>query len=293
MEFFLFLPQMRVTFDKLTATAKAAEAAGFAGMVGMDHIEAPRGIGQSTFESTAVNMWIAAQTQKLKVGSLVTCDAFRHPALLAHQAVSIDHASNGRFELGIGWGSWDADFQKFGVSPYTPRERVARLKETLEVLKALWSGESVDYQGEYHTLRGAQLAPKPINKIPILIGGSGPKTLALVREHADWWNLDVRYRDKMEGGGFEDLRAQIGKARISLQIQIAYVGAESARAAVAETSAKRFGRKTPVVGNGAELAAHFSKLKAQGVERVYAWFTDFASPETLAGFGEQVIKPLA
>lgn len=159
-------------------------------------------------------------------------------------------------------------------------------------MKALWSGESVDYQGEYHTLRAAQLAPKPVSKIPILIGGSGPKTLALVREHADWWNLDVRYRDKMQGGAFDDLRAQIGKARISLQIQIAYVGNESARAAVAETSAKRFGRKTPVVGNGAELVDHFAKLQAQGVERAYVWFTDFATPETLAGFSRDVIAKL-
>jgi alkanesulfonate monooxygenase SsuD/methylene tetrahydromethanopterin reductase-like flavin-dependent oxidoreductase (luciferase family) len=289
MEFVLYLPQVKTTFDRLVTTARAAEAAGFVGMAGMDHIEAPGAVGQPTFETTTVNTWIAARTSRLMVSSLITCDAFRHPAMLAHHAVTLDAASNGRFELGIGWGSWTPDFEKFGVDPDQPRDRVARLGETLEVLKLLWSGEVVDYDGRFHKLRGAQMMPKPIDRIPILIGGSGPKTLALVRQHADWWNLDTRYKDKFEGQAFEDLRAQIGSARISVQQKVAYVAPGTVREEVAEKSKRRFGRTAPKLGTGPELIDYFSELAERGVERVYAWFSDLAPPRLLEAFGEEVI----
>jgi alkanesulfonate monooxygenase SsuD/methylene tetrahydromethanopterin reductase-like flavin-dependent oxidoreductase (luciferase family) len=289
MEFVLYLPQVKTTFDRLVTTARAAEAAGFVGMAGMDHIEAPGAVGQPTFETTTVNTWIAARTSRLMVSSLITCDAFRHPAMLAHHAVTLDAASNGRFELGIGWGSWTPDFEKFGVDPDQPRDRVARLGETLEVLKLLWSGEVVDYDGRFHKLRGAQMTPKPIDRIPILIGGSGPKTLALVRQHADWWNLDTRYKDKFEGQAFEDLRAQIGSARISVQQKVAYVAPGTVREEVAEKSKRRFGRTAPRLGTGPELIDYFSELAERGVERVYAWFSDLAPPRLLEAFGEEVI----
>jgi alkanesulfonate monooxygenase SsuD/methylene tetrahydromethanopterin reductase-like flavin-dependent oxidoreductase (luciferase family) len=293
MEFFLYLPQIRTTFDRLVTTALVAEQAGFAGMSGMDHVEAPGSVGQPNFESATVNTWIAARTTRLKVGSLITCDAFRHPVMLAHHAVSLDHASGGRFELGIGWGSWAPDFDKFGIEPDQPRDRVARLGETLEVVKVLWSGESVDYDGRFHKLRGAVLAPRPLGKIPILIGGSGPKTLALVRQHADWWNLDTRYHDKLHGPAFEDLRAQIGSARISIQQKVGYVAPGMVRDEVAEKCRRRFGRTVPRLGTGPELVDYFNELADRGIERVYAWFSDLSSPATLAGFGEEVISRLA
>jgi alkanesulfonate monooxygenase SsuD/methylene tetrahydromethanopterin reductase-like flavin-dependent oxidoreductase (luciferase family) len=292
MEFFLFVPQIRTTFERLVSTALAAEQAGFAGMVGMDHIEAPGAIGQPTFETTTVNTWIAARTSRLKVGSLITCDAFRHPAMLAHHAITLDHASGGRFELGIGWGSWAPDFEKFGIEPDQPRDRVARLGETLEVIKALWSGESVDFDGRFHKLRGAVLAPKPLGRIPILIGGSGPKTLALVRQHADWWNLDTRYNDRFHGPEFDDLRAQIGSARISVQQKVGHVPAGAAHEEVAEKAKRRFGRKGVRLGSGPELTDYFAELAGRGVERVYAWLSDYSAPDALEQFGSEVIAPL-
>lgn len=292
MEFFLFLPAIRLPFERLVATARHAEAAGFTGMVGMDHMVPPAAETQPMYEAMTVNTWLAAHTERLKVGSLVLCDALRHPAMLARQAVSIDHASGGRFELGIGWGSYQPDFDSFGVAPTTARERVARLRETLAVIKALWAGETVNYHGEFHRLSGAAQAPGPLTKIPIVIGGAGPKTLAIVRDHADWWNLDVRHRNKFSGAQFEELCAQIGTARVSLQVMVAYVPSEDQRNEIAETARRRFAFSQPEVGNGSELLEYFSGLQAQGVERVYLWFCDFAQPETLAGFGESVIDPL-
>jgi alkanesulfonate monooxygenase SsuD/methylene tetrahydromethanopterin reductase-like flavin-dependent oxidoreductase (luciferase family) len=293
MQFFLYLPQIRLSFERLTATARAAEAAGFAGMSGMDHLTPPGAETQPMYDAMVANTWIAAHTRTLKVSSLVLCDAFRHPAVLAREAVSLDHASGGRFELGIGWGSVAAEFTAFGVEPATPRERVARLRETLEVLRALWAGETITYQGAHHRLENAFQAPRPLSRIPIVVGGVGPKTLALVAEFADWCNLDTRYAGRLDTAQGQDFRARIGPARISIQQMIAYVPPGGDRQAIGDLAMRRFGAMNPLVASGPELVDHFARLAERGVERVYAWFCDFAPPETLAGFGATVVGKIA
>jgi alkanesulfonate monooxygenase SsuD/methylene tetrahydromethanopterin reductase-like flavin-dependent oxidoreductase (luciferase family) len=190
-EIHLYLPQMRLSFEELEVHAKNAEAAGFAGMAFMDHFAPPMAEIQPMFEALVTATWLAARTERLRMGHLVLCDAFRHPAVLAKQVASIDHASGGRFELGMGWGSVPAEFDTFGVDEQSPGARIRRLDETLQVLRALWSGDSVDFDGEFHHLRGAMQQPAPLGRIPIVIGGTGKKTLELVARHADWWNLQI------------------------------------------------------------------------------------------------------
>jgi alkanesulfonate monooxygenase SsuD/methylene tetrahydromethanopterin reductase-like flavin-dependent oxidoreductase (luciferase family) len=285
--FHLFLPQMRMTLDQLVEWARAAEAAGFEGIAGMDHLAPPGAEDQPMYEAMVTNTWLAAHTSTITLSTLVLCDAFRHPAMLAREAVSIDHASGGRYELGLGWGSVPLEFEVFGTGSTEPRQRVARMKETLEVLHALWAGERITYDGEFHHLEDAFQSPGPLHRIPIVIGGSGPKTMALVAKHADWWNLHTGLVGKVA-----ELRPQAGKARVSVQQMVAFVPSEDRRAEVAALAAKRFGPST-VVGDANELVDHYGRLAEQGVERVYAWFTDFAPPETLAAFGETVIPQLA
>jgi len=287
MEFNLFLPQMRLSFDDLVGRAQAAEAAGFVGIAGMDHLTPPQAEDQPMYEAIVTSAWLAAHTERIKVGSLVLCDAFRLPAVLARQAVSIDHASGGRFELGIGWGSVRDEFISFGVGSGEPRDRAERLRETLEVVRALWAGEAVDYDGRYHQLQGARQEPRPVGHIPIVIGGIGPKTLALVRDFADWWNVNVAFLPRVD-----ELRPQVGDARVSIQQMVALVGPGDDREAIAALAKRRFGFARPVVGSGPELVEHYGGLAERGIERVYTWFCDFAAPETLAQFGEQVIAPV-
>jgi alkanesulfonate monooxygenase SsuD/methylene tetrahydromethanopterin reductase-like flavin-dependent oxidoreductase (luciferase family) len=287
MEFNLFLPQMRLSFHDLVARAQAAEAAGFVGITGMDHLVPPLADDQPMFEAIVTSAWLAAHTERIGVGSLVLCDAFRHPAVLARQAVSIDHASGGRYELGIGWGSVPEEFATFGIGPAEPRERVARLRETLEVLRALWAGEVVDYDGSYFQLRSARQEPLPTGRIPILIGGVGPKTLALVREFADWWNVHVGDVHRIE-----ELRPAVGDARVSIQQTVALVGRHRDRDSVIALAKRRFGWSRPVIGSAPELVDRYGELAERGVERVYTWFCDFAPPETLAEFGAEVIPHL-
>jgi alkanesulfonate monooxygenase SsuD/methylene tetrahydromethanopterin reductase-like flavin-dependent oxidoreductase (luciferase family) len=284
MEFNLFLPQMRMSFEQLVARARAGESAGFVGVTGMDHLVPPMAADQPMYEAIVTTTWLAAHTERIRVGSLVLCDAFRHPAVLARQAVSIDHASGGRFELGIGWGSVPDEFTTFGVGSVAPRDRVERFRETLEVLRALWAGETIDYDGEFHHLQSAEQRPLPLAPIPIVIGGVGRKTLALVREYADWWNVHIGQINRIE-----ELREHAGDARVSIQQMVALVPRGGDRDEITATAKRRFGYSQPAIGTAAELVEHYQKLEQRGIERVYTWFCDFAQPETLAEFGADVI----
>jgi len=285
-EFWLYLPQMRLGMHDIVERAQTAEMAGFAGMAGMDHLAPPGAEASPMFDAMVTNAWVAAHTQRLQVGSLVLCDSFRHPAVLAREAVTIDQASGGRFELGIGWGSVPDELKRFGIGPIGAATRVARLKESLEIMTALWRGERVDYEGEHFTLCGAQQQPGPLERIPILIGGGGRKTMELVATYADWWNVHISILDR-----FDEMRERAGDARCSLQVQIAFVHPHSDRDEVDATARRRFWGNH-VLGTAPELVDYFGTLAERGVERVYAWFTDFAPGETLREFGQQVIAPL-
>ena len=287
-QFHVFLPQMRMDFDAMVARAVTAEDAGFYGLALMDHLAPPLAESQDMWEAMTMAAWLLARTETLNVSHLVLCDSFRHPAVLARQATSLDHASGGRFELGIGWGSVPAEFESFGIGSTAAKARVGRLSETLDVLKALWTGEPVDYQGEYFSLIGAVQRPVPTKPIPLIIGGAGPRTLELVAAHADWWNLPIYGVNRLE-----ELRPQAGSARLSIQLMVAYVDDEERRDEITALAVKRFGHMMEgdqvVIGNAGELIEHFSRLQQIGVERFYIWFADFAALPTLTAFGRDVI----
>jgi alkanesulfonate monooxygenase SsuD/methylene tetrahydromethanopterin reductase-like flavin-dependent oxidoreductase (luciferase family) len=286
--FHLFLPQMRMSHEAIVERARAAETAGFEGIAFMDHLAPPLAVEHDMWEAMHIAGWVLAHTTDLVVSHLVLCDSLRHPAVLARQVTSLDHASGGRFELGIGWGSVPAELGTFGVGSMEAPVRVGRLAESLAILRGLWSGEPVDHEGEHFTLAAAQQRPVPTRPIPITIGGVGKRTLALVREHADWWNVPVHRL-----GDLDRLRERAGDARVSVQVPVALLGDESERSAVTETVARRFGPRPMggrlVVGTAPELAEHFAAERARGVERFYLWFiADFAPVETLQGFAEVI-----
>lgn len=285
--FQLFLPQMRMTHEAIVERALAAESAGFEGIAFMDHLAPPLALEHDMWEAMSIAGWVLAKTTTLKAGHLVLCDSFRHPSVLARQATSLDRASGGRFELGIGWGSVADEFTAFGIGATEPSYRVARLAESLEIITRLWSGEAFDYAGEHFTLTGAQQRPVPTSPIPITIGGSGKRTLGLVARYADWWNLPIYGLDRLE-----ELRDQAGDVRVSMQTVVALIADESQRDEVTEVAKRRF-RGSPmgrnlVVGNADELAAYYAGLASRGVERFYVWFTDFAPASTLTEFGRVI-----
>ncbi|HWX98437.1 MAG TPA: LLM class flavin-dependent oxidoreductase [Mycobacterium sp.] len=278
-EWYLFLPQVRLSAADITERAGHAEASGFDGMAFIDHLEAPGLPGENIWEAMAIATWVAANTERLRIGHLVLCNAFRHPAVLAKQAVTLSDASEGRFDLGLGSGSWPAEFTRFDVGQQDPVARVEQLGRHLALIRQYW-GDSADEAG-------AVQLPKRSHPIPLVLGGSGRRMMELVRNYADWWNLQANHIDRLP-----KLAPDAGSARVSVQQMIGFVRSGSDPNTVREVSTRRFGNLGSglVCGNADELIGHFAGLAAQRVERFYVWFADFAAPDSLHEFGESVIK---
>jgi alkanesulfonate monooxygenase SsuD/methylene tetrahydromethanopterin reductase-like flavin-dependent oxidoreductase (luciferase family) len=282
-EWYLFLPQVRLSVGDITERARHAEASGFDGMAFIDHLEAPGLPGESIWEAMAVATWVAAKTERLRIGHLVLCDAFRHPAVLAKQAVTLSEASDGRFDLGLGSGSWPPEFTRFDVGQQDPVARVQQLGRHLGQIRQYWGDGTEEASDE----DGAVQLPKRNHPIPLVLGGSGPRMMELVRNYADWWNLQANHLDRLP-----KLAPAAGSARTSVQQMIGFVRSGADPDTVREVSTRRFGNLGSglICGDADELTQHFAGLAAQRVERFYVWFADFANPESLHEFGETVIK---
>ena len=274
-EWHLYIPQSRMGIDDLVLRARTAEASGFDGVAFLDHLETPMAPDSPIWEAMTIATWVAARTERLRIGHLVLCDPFRSPAVLAKQAVTLAEASGGRFDLGLGSGSMPDELAKFGFGTATGKERVAALEQTLIALKHYWDGDD-----------GAQ-QPRPSQPIPVLLGGRGPRMLELVRRHADWWNLPATYVDELP-----KLLPAIGTARASVQQMVGFIGKNADAEAVTDKSRRRWGHLGPglVCGRADELIDYFGRLRDQGAQRFYVWFADFGAPESIAEFGESVIR---
>lgn len=276
-EWFLFLPQSRLGIGDIVARARTAEASGFHGVAFIDHLQTPMAPDAPIWEAMTIATWVAAHTERLRIGHLVLCDAFRHPAVLAKQAVTLAEASGGRFELGLGSGSMPGELARFGLGAPTAGQRVTALEQTVTALRRYWAG------GE-----DAQLPP-PSHPIPLLLAGTGPRMLELVARHADWWNLPATHVDALP-----ELLGKIGAARASVQQMVGFVADGADAEAVIDKARRRFGQLGPglICGRAEELIEYFAGLHRQGAQRFYVWFSDFAAPETVAEFGKQVISAL-
>ncbi|HMP42863.1 MAG TPA: TIGR03560 family F420-dependent LLM class oxidoreductase [Roseiflexaceae bacterium] len=179
------------------------------------------------FEGWTLLTAFAAQTRRIRVGLMVAGNTYRHPAVLAHIAATLDIIANGRLDIGIGAG-WNVyEHESMGLELYQPGERIRRLGEACEIMKRPFTEPVVDFAGRYYQLKQARLEPKPIQKPypPFVIGGSGEKlTLRVTARYADVWNF--------AGGTPDDFRrkvsilhehcAAVGRnpADIALSIQI-------------------------------------------------------------------------
>ena len=134
---------------------------------------------------------MAALTTRLRLGVMVTGNGYRHPAVLANMAATVDIVSNGRLDFGIGAGWFQREYDAYGI-PFPPAaDRIRALGEACQVIKLLWTQETSDFDGRYYTLKEARCEPKPVQKPypPITIGGQGEQlTLRVVARHADIYN---------------------------------------------------------------------------------------------------------
>ena len=192
MRFGLDVAQQRMTWDELVRRVRLAEDLGFDGVGGFDHFEPMYGEGPGeTFEGMTTLAGLAGVTSRIRLGLLVTGVTYRHPSVLAAQALTVDHASHGRLELALGAAWFDKEHKELGI-PFPPaRERFDVLEDALEILTRLYTGEVVSYDGRRTSLEHAQMRPLPVQRPhpPIWIGGTGPRrTLPLVARYADVWH---------------------------------------------------------------------------------------------------------
>jgi F420-dependent oxidoreductase-like protein len=182
---------------RTTEVARQAEKLGFESIWLFDHFHTvPRPTDEITFESFTTLSALAALTERVRLGHIVICTAFRNPALTAKMISTMDSISGGRMELGIGAGWKRDEWLAYGYGFPETKERLERLGDDLEVIGRMLAGDKHDhatYEGHYAQVRGAINVPKPIQqpRVPIMVGGNGPNvTWRLAARHADELNLD-------------------------------------------------------------------------------------------------------
>ncbi|MGW4797771.1 TIGR03621 family F420-dependent LLM class oxidoreductase [Nonomuraea sp. NPDC004297] len=194
--------------------ARRLEGAGFDVLLTPDHLVGPR------FAPIAALTAAACATTRLRVGTLVFANDFRHPAVLAKEAATLDVLSGGRLEVGIGTGWMAGDYGGAGLALDPPGVRIERLREALAVLNGLWGEEPFGFEGRHYRISGLDQRPKPLQRPrpPLVLGAGGPRMLRLAAEQADVVNIGTRVRPDGSGpdardGGLRSLLAKLAAVR--------------------------------------------------------------------------------
>ncbi len=196
-KFGVTLPQFGATWPEVKELALLADEAGFDSVWVADHF---LGVGSDDpLEAWTEMAAVAAITRRVEIGSLVLCNSYRPPALLAKMAATLDQIADGRLILGYGAGWFVMEYEAYGYEYPPVGTRLTQLEEGLQVLKAMWTEEQPTFHGRYYRIDNARCLPRPVRRPhpPILIGGGGEKVLLrLVARHADIWNnLGMAHRE--------------------------------------------------------------------------------------------------
>lgn len=166
------------------------ETLGFDSVWDCDHFVQPSRPDGPYLESWTLLAALAARTERIRLGVLVSCNTFRHPALLAKQAVTVDQISGGRLELGLGAGWFQPEHEMFGLDFPPPGTLVERFREAVEVVDTLLRNDVASYEGKHYRLNQARFRPGPVQKPrpPLTLGAHRPRMLEIVARYADAWN---------------------------------------------------------------------------------------------------------
>jgi alkanesulfonate monooxygenase SsuD/methylene tetrahydromethanopterin reductase-like flavin-dependent oxidoreductase (luciferase family) len=223
----------------------------------------------------------------------VLANSYRHPPLLAKMAASLQHLSGGRFILGYGAGWVEEEYRAYGYEFPAIRTRIEQMVEGIEVIRALWTGGPVSYQGRHYRLEDALAVPIPHPPPPIMIGGDGEKlTLRAVAEHGDWWNAMSRPVDvlRRKVAALEAHCEAVGRDPATVVRTITFVafldqdGAAARRAA----GSRLEGETVAFAGDPAAMIDHLVALADLGFEHVQLVFPGFPGTADMELFLEQV-----
>jgi len=293
-------------WERTKERAQRTEELGYHHLWVYDHVETvPRREPTHMFEAFTTLAALAQHTSRIKLGQLVTCAAYRNAGLLAKEAACVDVFSGGRLILGIGAGWYEREYQAYGYPFPSAGTRLQILDETLEVLKRLWTEETVTYQGKHLSFDGAYCDPKPIQQLPeIWVGGGGEKvTLRIEAKHADKTNWQTGIEGfTRKSGLLEQYCGEIGRDFDSI------VRTHGPDCVVFDTEAdmkkwldspgggQLWGR-TPhdeyvrdnFVGTAEQVGEKVQEFVDAGCREFVLWFRDSPSSDSLEAFARDVI----
>ncbi|MGW7413738.1 LLM class F420-dependent oxidoreductase [Streptomyces sp. NPDC054863] len=299
-------PQQGASYEKLLTVAKATEALGFDAFFRSDHYLS---MGTADGLPGPTDAWItlaglARETERIRLGTLMTAGTFRLPGVLAIQVAQVDQMSGGRIELGLGAGWFEEEHKAYGI-PF-PKEKFGRLEEQLAIVTGLWEtevGKTFSYDGTYYQLADSPALPKPAQrKVPVLIGGHGAvRTPRLAAQYADEFNIPF--------ASLDDTARQFGRVRAAAEqagrksgdlvysnALVACVGkndAEVARRAAAVGREVDDLRANGLAGSPAEVVDRIGQFEAIGSSRVYLQMLDLDDLDHLDLISSQVLSQLS
>ncbi len=263
-------------YTEMRNVAQMAEQSGFDSIWLFDHL-----LFRYTPETT-IGIWecwtllsaLAAVTKRVELGTLVLCNPFRNPALLAKMAHTLDEVSDGRVILGLGAGWHQPEFDAFG---YNFAQRVDRFEEALQIMKPLLQGERVDFAGTHYQVRDCVITPLGLrpNGIPLLIGASKPRMLRLVARYADQWNTAWLGGPQELPERLTRIRAActaVGRDPATLAVT---VGVQVAFPDLGETQSMA---REPLAGSAEELAEAFHAYEQAGAAHLILNPTPYGLP---------------
>lgn len=300
----VYVPQVSIGWEDVLARARAADAAGLHSMWFYDHLYSPGLPDLPSLEGWTLASYVLAHTETLRAGHLVLCNNFRHPALLAKMATTLDVLSGGRLELGIGSGSVAVEHRQAGLPWGTFAERSERLGESLGIVTAMLSGETTTFSGRHFRVENLPNVPPPRQRPrpPLHVGGIGPRrTLPLVARYADVWNVPTYGLGTWEASQsvVDEECSKIGRDPVTLRraheaVLVLARDDESLREATARAE-RRYGgpgwglAEGGYVGTPSAVVDRMAAAVEKGIS-LFVFFThDRADPRTVDLLAEEVL----
>jgi alkanesulfonate monooxygenase SsuD/methylene tetrahydromethanopterin reductase-like flavin-dependent oxidoreductase (luciferase family) len=265
--------------------ARHAEETGWDGVYVADHFMGDGrqfgGEDGPTWEATAAVAALAALTRRARVGTLVLSATYRHPAVVANWAATVDHVSGGRLTLGLGAGWQVNEHEQYGIDLPTPGERVRLLDETCAAIRGLLGQPRTSLAGRTVTLTDAVAEPKPVQpRLPILVGAKGDRMLGVVARHADVWNLWALPEALRERAGVLEARCEaIGRDPATIERSVQAMVLVTEQADEARRFLDRVGSRAAVAGPPDAFAEMVQRWHDEGVDEVVV-------PDLFLGLGE-------
>ena len=300
-EFGLFSPQAALTYKAVLDRAARLEKHGYHSMWLTDHFW-NRGVPEAdVLECTATMSALSAATTKLRIGSLVICNSFRNPGLLAKSLATIDNISGGRLEVGLGAGWMDEEYRGYGYEFPSTGTRLRQLEESVRILKLLFTEKKATFEGRYYKLTDAFNNPKPVQKPhpPITIGGSGEKKmLRIVAQYADRWNCPAGYRSfENKLGALKQHCGAVGRDINSINISeqlLVCIGANDAEVEEKWKISQRLPFwRTAIKGTPAAIVEQLRERVRKGITFFTVIFGDLNSTPSIDLFAREVMPAFA